>query len=177
MFEGITLRTTRAWLTMPIRPKGRRARTVPTDIPITTVDHFPKNRTCRGCGSEMPSIGSETTTRTILVPEHVKIVKEVYHRCACNKERCKDHGPVAAKSEHFIMRGRTLSAGLVVEAAIQKYHEHSTPYRMERRLSAQNLNISRSTLYRNIAHLAGFFAASCRSDIFGNPRVRGRFHG
>jgi len=104
----------------------------------------------------MPSIGSETTTRTILVPEHVKIVKEVYHRCACNKERCKDHGPVAAKSEHFIMRGRTLSAGLVVEAAIQKYHEHSTPYRMERRLSAQNLNISRSTLYRNIAHLAGF---------------------
>lgn len=134
--------------------KGRRASNPAPHIETRVVNHYPANRTCCTCGCEMPSIGSDTSTRTVLVPEHVVRIKEVYHRCACNHGLCKENKPVAAKSRHHIMKRRTLDLSVPVEAAVQKFFEHSTHYRMERRLNLEDLNIARQTLARNVEHMA-----------------------
>lgn len=135
-------------------PRGRRKRQASADIPIEVKHHYPANRTCCGCGCEMPSIGSETSEQLVLVPERLVRVRHVYHRCACNRPVCKDNKPVAARSRNYIMRGRSVSLSLVVEAAAQKFAEHSTSYRMARRLAQSSTNVSRQTVGRNIMHLA-----------------------
>lgn len=137
--------------------KGRRKSKKPADLPVRNVDHYPPNRTCCGCGCEMPSIGSDTSERIVIIPEQVVIVRDNYHRCACNKARCKENRPVSAKSPHFIMKGRSVGLSLVLEAAIQKFFEHSPNYRFVRRLQQSSLNISRQTVSRNVEWLAGFF--------------------
>lgn len=63
---------------------------------------------------------------------------------------------MAAKSQRYIMRGRSFELGLVIEAAAQKVSEHTPTFRMERRLHNSNINLSRQAIGRNIAHLAGY---------------------
>ncbi|WP_139327860.1 hypothetical protein [Rhodobacter aestuarii] len=58
---------------------------------------------------------------------------------------------MAAKAKKFIMRGRGVETGLIVEAAAQKFFESNATYRMERRLSNSNINLSRQAIGRNIA--------------------------
>ena len=137
-------------------PKGRRKRKVSADIPLEIKHHYPADRICCGCGCEMPSIGSDRSEQLVLIPERLVRVQHVYHRCACNKPVCKENKPVAAKSPHFIMKGRSVGLSLVVEAAVQKFAEHSTPYRMARRFSQACANVSRQTVSRNITHLADY---------------------
>lgn len=141
--------------------KGRRARKLPPTIETRVVHQYPANRTCCTCGCEMPSIGTEEATRLEIIPEHVVQVKEIRHRCACNRGICKEKGPVSAKSEHHLMKKRTLDLSVVIEAIAQKFFEHSTNYRMARRFQLQDLNVCRQTVGRNIMDLAKHLEPLC----------------
>lgn len=134
--------------------KGKRRRKIPDNLETQLVHHFPPDRTCCSCGCEMQSISSWESTRFRIVPEHVEVLKDVYHTCACNRQICKENKPVSAKTQNYIMKGRSVDPGFAVEAACQKFFEHIPTFRMERRLLNSNLNISRKAIGGNIAHLA-----------------------
>ncbi|WP_170952503.1 IS66 family transposase [Rhodobacter sp. JA431] len=146
-----------------VKTKGKGARKISRDIKIRRVNHYPEDMTCCTCGCQMKSIKAEERVGSFqIVPEHVVVVKDVYHTCACNHdERCKENKPVAAKAKKFIMRGRGVETGLIVEAAAQKFFESNATYRMERRLSNSNINLSRQAIGRNIAHLSRFLRPVC----------------
>lgn len=141
--------------------KGRRARKLPSNIETRVFNHYPANRTCCTCGCEMQSIKSETATRIKIIPEHVVKIQDVYHTCACNRGRCKENKPAAGLAPYHIMRGRTLDLTVPVEAAVQKFYEHSTNYRFERRRQLEDLNVARSTVGRNIEYFAGKVGPIC----------------
>jgi len=122
------------------------------------VHHYPEDRSCRTCGSEMPSINNWSNTQIRVVPEHVEFVRNIYHTCACNHGICKENRPVSAKTKSHIMKGRSLDLGVVVEAAVQKFFEHTPTFRMERRLLNSNMNLSRQAIGNGIAHLSEHFA-------------------
>lgn len=136
------------------QPRGKRRRKVPDDVEPVTVHHFPEDRTCGSCGSDMPSISNWSSMRIRIIPEHVEFVKDIYHTCACNHGICKENKPVSARAPHHIMKGRGIDLGLVTEAACQKFFEHIPTFRMERRLLNCNVNLSRQAIGRNIIHLA-----------------------
>lgn len=102
---------------------------MPKDIKIIEVEHYPDDMTCCTCGCDMKSIKREERMGNFqIVPEHLVLMKHAYHTCACNRgERCKENKPMAAKSPHYIMKGRSIEPGLVVEAVCQKYFEHTRP--------------------------------------------------
>lgn len=141
--------------------KGRRERKLPPTIETRVVHQYPANRTCCTCGREMPSIGSDEVIKIEIIPEHVVKIKEIRHRCACNRGICKEKGPVSAKSEHHLMKKRTLDLSVVIEAVAQKFFEHSTNYRMARRFKLQDLNVCRQTVGRNIMDLAKHLEPLC----------------
>lgn len=144
------------------RAKGKSPRKIPNDIRIIKVDHYPDDMTCCTCGCQMKSIKSEERVGSFeLVPEHVVLRKDVYHTCACNRGICKENKPVAAISRKYIMKGRGVELGLVVEAACQKFFESTATYRMERRLINSNINLTRQAIGRNLTHLAGFLRPVC----------------
>lgn len=145
------------------KPKGKAARKISKDIKIRRVDHYPEDMTCCTCGCKMKSIKAEERVGSFqIVPEHVVVVKDVYHTCACNRdERCKENKPVAAKATKFIMRNRGVETGLIVEAAAQKFFESNAIYRMERRFANSNINLSRQTIGRNLTHLSRFLRPVC----------------
>lgn len=145
-----------------VKAKGKGARKIPKDIKIRRVDHYPEDMTCCTCGCQMKSIKAEERVGSFqIVPEHVVLVKDVYHTCACNRDICKDNKPVAAKATKFIMRGRGVETGLIVEAAAQKFFESNATYRMERRMAYDKINLSRQTIGRNIAHMSRFLRPVC----------------
>ncbi|WP_323715874.1 IS66 family transposase [Paracoccus aminovorans] len=145
-----------------VKAKGKGARKIPKDIKIRRVDHYPEDMTCCTCGCQMKSIKAEERVGSFqIVPEHVVLVKDVYHTCACNRDICKDNKPVAAKATKFIMRGRGVETGLIVEAATQKFFESNATYRMERRMAYDKINLSRQTIGRNIIHLSRFLRPVC----------------
>lgn len=145
-----------------VKAKGKGARKIPKDIKIRRVDHYPEDMTCCTCGCQMKSIKAEERVGSFqIVPEHVVLVKDVYHTCACNRDICKDNKPVAAKATKFIMRNRGVETGLIVEAAAQKFFESNAIYRMERRFANSKINLSRQTVGRNIAHLSRFLRPVC----------------
>lgn len=137
-------------------PPGRRRLKIPKNIQPLVVDNYPEDRKCSTCGDTMPSISSWKSTTLRIIPEHVEVIDNVYHTCACNREACKEHKPKSAKTGRYIMKGRKLEIDFVVEAAIQKFHEHIPPFRMERRLINSNFNISRQAIGKNIIHLSGY---------------------
>lgn len=145
------------------KPEGKRPRKFPNDIKVMRVDHYPDDMSCCTCGCEMRSIKAEERVGSFqIVPEHVVVVKDVYHTCACNRdERCKENKPVAAKSEKFIMKRRGVETGLIIEAACQKFFESNATFRMERRFAASNINLSRQTIGRNLDHLSMFLRPVC----------------
>lgn len=138
------------------RAKGKSVRKLPKDIRTIRIEHYPDDMTCCTCGCQMKSIKAEERVGMLrIVPEHVVQVKNVYHTCACNRgQRCKENGPVYTKAKGHIMKGRTLEAGLVVEAACQKFFESTATYRMERRMINNNVHLCRQTLGRNIIWLS-----------------------
>ncbi|QCO57795.1 hypothetical protein EOK75_19140 (plasmid) [Pseudorhodobacter turbinis] len=139
-------------------PKGKRARKLPADIETIIEHHYPEEMTC-GCGHPLKSIKREERVgRLRIIPEHVVLVKDVYHTCACNRGLCKENKPIAAKSQSFIMRGRGIEPEFAAEAACQKFFEHIPSFRMERRLMNCNVNLSRQAIARNIAHLSKYLA-------------------
>ena len=145
-----------------VKAKGKGARKIPKDIKIRRVDHYPEDMTCCTCGCQKKSIKAEERVGSFqIVPEHVVLVKDVYHTCACNRDICKDNKPVAAKATKFIMRNRGVETGLIVEAATQKFFESNAIYRMERRMTYDKINLSRQTIGRNIAHLSRFLRPVC----------------
>ena len=145
-----------------MKAKGKGARKIPKGIKVTRVDHYPEDMTCCTCGCQMKSIKAEERVGSFqIVPEHVVLVKDVYHTCACNRGICKDNKPVAAKATKFIMRNRGVETGLIVEAATQKFFESNAIYRMERRMAYDKINLSRQTIGRNIAHLSRFLRPVC----------------
>ncbi|WP_458792291.1 IS66 family transposase [Yoonia sp. MH D7] len=138
--------------------KGKKARKLPADIETIMTHHYPENMTC-GCGHALKSIKREERVgRLRIIPEHVVLVKDVYHTCACNRGLCKENKPVAAKAQGFIMKNRGMEAEFAAEAACQKFFEHIPSFRMERRLANVNVNLSRQTIGRNIAHLSKHLA-------------------
>jgi transposase len=139
-----------------VKVVGKRAGKKPQDITTEIHNIYPDNRTCCTCNSEMPLIGSWESEKFQIVPEHVICIKRIHHKCACNREVCKDSKPVAAKSQSYMMKGCKYGAKFMLEAAVQKFDEHSTNYRMESRLKNCNLNVSRQVIGRNIARVAGF---------------------
>lgn len=137
------------------KPKGKRSRKVPKDIKVITVDHFPDDMSCGTCGHDLKTIKREERAGSFrIVPEHVVLVKDVYHTCACNRGICKENKPVAAKSKNYIMKGRGMEPGFAAEAACQKFFEHIPPYRLERRFRNANINLARQTIDKVVAHLA-----------------------
>lgn len=146
------------------RPKGKRARKFPEDIPTIFQDHYPEDMTCCTCGCQMASIKREVRVGNYrIVPEHVVLVKHAYHTCACNRELCKENKPVTAKAQGFIMKGRGLEINLVIEAACQKFFESSALFRMARRFANSNIMLARQTLGRNLIHVAPFLRPVCDS--------------
>ena len=140
-----------------VGPKGRRKSVAGDNIKRVVVDHYPDDMDCVTCGKQLKSIKREKRVGTLrIIPEHVELIQNVYHTCACNGATCKENRPVLAKPIDFIMTRRGVETGFVVEAAAQKFFEHSTLFRMERRLANNNVNLSRQTIGANIAHLAGF---------------------
>ncbi|TDK50358.1 hypothetical protein, partial [Antarcticimicrobium luteum] len=81
------------------KPKGKRRRKVSEETEVVMVDHYPENMTCGCCGDQLKSIKREERVGSLqIIPEHVILVKDVYHTCACNKDRrdavvhlCKAH--------------------------------------------------------------------------------------
>ncbi|WP_417827118.1 IS66 family transposase, partial [Thalassospira povalilytica] len=145
-----------------VRAKGKQPRKIPKDIEVIPVDHYPEDMTCRTYGGQKKSIKAEERVGSFrMVPEHVVLVKNIYHTCACNRGRCKENKPMAAKSKNHIMRGRGIEASLVIEAASQKYFEGTATYRMERRLINCNINLTRQTIGRNLCHVANFLEPVC----------------
>ncbi|HHX89374.1 MAG TPA: IS66 family transposase [Paracoccus sp.] len=145
-----------------VKAKGKAARKIPKDIKIRLVDHYPEDMTCCTCGCQMKSIKAEERVGSFqIVPEHVVVVKDVYHTCACNRGICKENKPVAAKATKFIMRGRGVETGLIVEAGCQKFFESTAIYRMERRFANSNINLSRQTIGKNLVHLSRFLHPVC----------------
>lgn len=145
-----------------VKAKGKAARKIPKDIKIMQVDHYPEDMTCCTCGCQMKSIKAEERVGSFqIVPEHVVVVKDVYHTCACNRGICKENKPVAAKATKFIMRNRGVETGLIVEAAAQKFFESTAIYRMERRFANSNINLTRQAIGRNLAHLSRFLRPVC----------------
>ncbi|WP_417839962.1 IS66 family transposase [Tritonibacter scottomollicae] len=139
------------------KPKGKRARKVPKDIKVITVDHFPDDMSCRTCGDNLKSIKRELRVGKFrIVPEHLVLVNDAYHTCACNREICKENKPVAAKSRNYIMKGRGMEPEFAAEAACQKFFEHIPPYRLERRFRNANINLARQTIDKAVAHLAKY---------------------
>ncbi|WP_375554003.1 IS66 family transposase [Roseovarius mucosus] len=137
--------------------KGKRHRKVGDDIRTIIEDHWPENMDCGTCGKKLKSIKREKRVGTLrIIPEHVELVQHVYHTCACSGQLCKDNRPILAKAKGHIMKGRGMELGFVAEAATQKFFEHSTTFRMERRLADNNINLSRQTIGANIAHVARF---------------------
>ncbi|RWR05294.1 IS66 family transposase [Paenirhodobacter populi] len=140
-----------------VKAKGKGARKIPKDIEVVRVDHYPEDMTCCTCGCQMKSIKAEERVGSFrIVPEHVVVVKDVYHTCACNRGICKENGPVTAKATKFIMRGRGVETGLIIEAAAQKFFESTAIYRMERRFANNNIDLPRQTIGRNLAHVSRF---------------------
>ena len=136
-------------------PKGKRARETGSDVEAVRVHHYPSDMTCCSCGHDLQSIKAEERVGTFrIVPEHVVLVKNVYHTCACNRGACKDNKPVSAKSQSHIMKGRGMEPEFAAEVAIQKFFEHLPTFRMERRLHSANVNLSRQAIEDNVAHLA-----------------------
>ena len=145
-----------------VKAKGKGARKIPKDIKVTRVDHYPEDMTCCTCGCQMKSIKAEERVGSFqIIPEHVVVVKDVYHTCACNRGICKENKPVAAKATKFIMRGRGVETGLIVEAAAQKFFESTATYRMERRFANSNINLTRQAIGKNVAHLSRFLRPVC----------------
>ncbi len=145
-----------------VRAKGKSPRKIPNDIEIIRIDHYPHDMTCCTCGCQMKTIKSEERVGTFeLVPEHVVLRKDVYHTCACNRGICKENKPVAAMTTKYIMRGRGVELGFVVESACEKFFESTATYRMERRLINSNINLTRQAIGRNIAHLSRFLRPVC----------------
>ena len=140
-----------------VRAKGKGPRKIPQDIKIIKVDHYPEDMTCCTCGCQMKTIKSEERVGSFrIIPEHVVLVRDVYHTCACNRGICKENQPMAAKARKHIMKGRGVEAGFIVEAACQKYFESTATFRMERRLINSNINLTRQAIGRNLAHLSRF---------------------
>lgn len=145
-----------------VKAKGKGARKIPKDIKVMQVDHYPEDMTCCTCGCQMKSIKAEERVGSFqIIPEHVVVVKDVYHTCACNRGICKDNKPVAAKATKFIMRGRGVETGLIVEAAAQKFFESTAIYRMARRFANSNINLTRQAIGKNVAHLSRFLRPVC----------------
>lgn len=145
-----------------VRAKGKAPRKIPNDMRIIRVDHYPDDMTCCTCGCQMKTIKSEERVGSFeLVPEHVVLRKDVYHTCACNRGICKENKPVAAMATKYIMKGRGVEVGLVVEAACQKFFESTATYRMERRLINSNINLTRQAIGRNLVHLSRFLRPVC----------------
>lgn len=135
---------------------GKRSSKKPQDMTTEIHNIYPDDRTCCTCGCEMPSIGNWASEKFQIIPEHVICIRKIHHKCACNREVCKDNKPVAAKSQSYMMKGCKYEAEFMLEAAVQKFDEHSTTYRMESRFKNSNLNVSRQVIGRNIARIAGF---------------------
>lgn len=145
-----------------VRAKGKGPRKIPQDIKIIKVDHYPEDMTCCTCGCQMKTIKSEERVGSFrIIPEHVVLVRDVYHTCACNRGICKENQPMAAKARKHIMKGRGVEAGFIVEAACQKYFESTATFRMERRLINSNINLTRQAIGRNLAHLSRFLRPVC----------------
>lgn len=137
--------------------KGKRARKVGDNIEIVRVDHYPDDMACCSCGHDLRSIKQEERVGSFrIIPEHVVLVKNVYHTCACNRGICKENAPVSAKSKNFIMKGRGIEPEFATEAATQKFFEHTPTFRMERRLMNANVNLSRQAIGNNITHLSRY---------------------
>jgi len=131
--------------------RGKQKRKFPADMPIQVNDIFPDSRDCDTCGCEMPSIGRWTSKLYQIVPEHIICVENRHHKCACNREICKDNKPKAAEAKRFIMKGHSYGLELMVEAAVQKFAEHIPPFRIERRSRNGNTNVTRQAIGNGIA--------------------------
>lgn len=145
-----------------LKAKGKGVRKISKEVKVMRIDHYPEDMTCCTCGCQMKSIKAEERVGSFqIVPEHVVVVKDVYHTCACNRGICKENKPVAAKATKFIMRGRGVETGLIVEVAVQKFFESIPTYRTERRMANSNVNLTRQAIGNNIAHLSRFLRPVC----------------
>jgi hypothetical protein len=79
--------------------KGKRTRKVPKDIKVITVDHFPDDMGCGTCGHDLKSIKREKRVGILrIVPEHVVLVKNVYHTVTAGSVRRTSPWPQSRKT-------------------------------------------------------------------------------
>ncbi len=126
----------------PVRPAPVRA--LPDHLPREEVVHEPASGgcTCPGCGGVLRRLGADTHDMLDVVPVRWRVVRQVRPKYSCR--RCEKivqaPAPVSA-----VARGKATFATLA-HVVVSKFDHHLPLYRQAGMMTAQGLDIDRSTL-------------------------------
>jgi transposase len=136
-----------------VRRRGRR-KPLPADLPRERVEHdLPEaEKTCPCCGEIRQRIGEETSEQLEFIPASLKVIEHVRLKYACRA--CQEHVAIAAAPAKPIAKG-VAGPGLLSALVVGKWSDHLSLYRLEDVFARHGVEITRGTLCRWAAAVAG----------------------
>jgi transposase len=136
-----------------VREGGRKTNrgALPAHLPRLHHTILPDDTDCPCCRAPMQIIGEETAERLDVIPAHYRVI--VTHRPKLVCRPCEKIAQAPAP-EHLIRSGLP-SEALVASVLVSKYGWHLPLYRQAKMMTAQGIDLDRSTL----AYWIGYAAA------------------
>ncbi len=131
---------------------------LPAHLPREEVVVEPPNKTCACCGGDLHVIGEDRSERLDKIPAKYRVIVTRRPKYACRT--CEKTGGdtvagiVQAPAPARLIEGGLPTEALVADVVVQKYAWHLPLYRQAQMMTAEGLDIDRSTL----AHWIGFAA-------------------
>ena len=128
------------------RTLNRGRKPLPANLPRRREEHYPEQKTCTQCGTELKKIGEEITEELNYVPAHFEVVEHAKIKCACPK--CESEGvitgelPAAAQP----LPGARPGVGLLVFILVSKYVDHTPLNRLEHIFLRHGIVIARQRM-------------------------------
>ena len=124
--------------------RGRKP--LPAALPRRREEHWPEQKTCTQCGSELKKIGEDITEELEYVPAHFEVIEHAKIKCAC--PQCESEGvptgtlPPSAQP----LPGARPGAMLLTFIVVSKYVDHLPLNRLEQIFLRQGIVIARQRM-------------------------------
>ncbi|HET8613247.1 MAG TPA: IS66 family transposase, partial [Sphingomonas sp.] len=132
----------RAAAAKPERPRPVRA--LPPHLPRDEIIHEPATGacTCPSCGGELRRLGTDADEQLDVAPANWRVVRNVRPKYSCRACEAIVQAPAPVKA---IARGKATFATLA-HVVVAKFDHHLPLYRQAEMMTAQGVDIDRSTL-------------------------------
>ena len=120
-------------------------------IEVTSSESGPTSCSC--CGGDLKLIGYDNSERLERIPSHhvVLLIKRAKRACP----KCPSEGVLLQPAPPFSMERSKYADGFVAQVLVDKFADHLTLRRQQKRLKRDGLHIPISNLCRIVQHSAG----------------------